>query len=220
VLATDLLVLVFGVASVGTATAQTNDIGSCTTINESNAPGDGLVNLTSDITDSGAPSCINIMVSGITLDGNANTVGGVSNAGSVGVNVSNSSTPLTDVTLRNLTVTQWGNGNLSRSQDTVFRDVNASNNTATGVRIEARNNTVENSTANRNGLNGVGLCSENNTLRNVVARENGGALPGYQGVVVRGSGGNTIENVTAVGGRNDADGVIVVSAHRTTPSAR
>ena len=92
-------------------------IDSCTTINSP-----GVYNLTSSITDSPLPSsppplspCINIASSDVILDGLGNTVDGVDGSGAVGVYVYNSTTPLTNVTVKNLTVSDWEYGIYYRS---------------------------------------------------------------------------------------------------------
>jgi len=91
-------------AGAGTAGAELT-INSCTTIDASNAPNDGLVLLNQSIQDSSAPSCINITTSNVVLDGQDNEVNS-DGTGNIGVNV----TSVTNITVRNVTVTDWDDG--------------------------------------------------------------------------------------------------------------
>jgi len=104
----------FNVTNVGSSNifaplgdTELSAIDGCRQINASNAPPDGLVSLTSDITDSGASSCIEITTNDIIFDGQGHTVDADSSLSGIGINATGSS-PLSNVTVRNVTVTDWG----------------------------------------------------------------------------------------------------------------
>jgi len=93
-------------APLANTTIDPNEISRCRTINASNAPADGLVNLTRDISDSGLQSCINVTVSDVTLDGQGFTVDSDTTGGTA-INVTNATQSLSNVTVRNVNVTEW-----------------------------------------------------------------------------------------------------------------
>ncbi len=101
-----IAVLAFLLPAAGAGAA--NQINSCTTVS---SPGDYI--LTASIINSGASSCINITSSDVLLDGSGFTIGGViSEIQTGGVYVYNPTTALTNVTVRNLKVTDWYYGYL------------------------------------------------------------------------------------------------------------
>jgi hypothetical protein len=93
----------------GTAGAAMQ-VDSCTTIDESNAPADGLVELNSSIIDSNQTTCFEISADDIVFDGMGNTVDSNASANDFGFNVFNGTQTLTNVTVRNVTVTDWFRG--------------------------------------------------------------------------------------------------------------
>jgi parallel beta-helix repeat protein len=93
-------------APLANTTIDPDEISQCRTINASNAPSDGLVELTGDIMDSSAPSCINVTVSDVTLDGQDFTVDSDTTGGTA-INVTNATQSLSNVTVRNVNVTEW-----------------------------------------------------------------------------------------------------------------
>ncbi len=173
-----LLLTVFLVFPLAPA-AFSIDIGACTTIDSS-----GVYTLTSSIIDSSVPTspppfspegCINIRSSDVILDGQGNTVDGVDWPGAVGVYVYNSTTPLTNVTLRNLMVSDWGFGvYYSWNENGSIKNITATSNNV-GIYLERSNNlTVENNNASNNGLYGiwVDMYGDSNIIVNNTASSN------------------------------------------------
>src|SRR6056297_2102384 len=110
-----LLVALLCVASGGlwlvydgleTDARQPRAIASCTTITEP-----GRYVLTADITDSEADSCIRIRSADVVLVGRNHRIDGLGDFGTAGVVArSNTDRPLENVTVRNVTVTDWDDG--------------------------------------------------------------------------------------------------------------
>jgi parallel beta-helix repeat protein len=100
-LTTAVLATLLLATGVGTAGA----ISGCTTINSP-----GGYTLDSGVSDSDASSCINITSSNVVLDGQESTIDGNVTAGTVGINVTDATTTLSNVTVRNVTVTDWARG--------------------------------------------------------------------------------------------------------------
>ena len=87
---------------IGSASAAPTEIDWCATITQ---PGEYV--LTGDITNSNADTCIAIQASDVVLDGQGHTVDGVDNFPADGVVVFGRD-GATNVTVTNLTVTDWG----------------------------------------------------------------------------------------------------------------
>lgn len=213
-------------------TQQATPIDSCTTIDEP-----GTYRLTDSIENSTADVCINIRTSDVHFDGGSHTVDGnisrqaildiLPPAGpaptdgmGIGVNL-NGSSPVSNVTIVNVTATDWFYGVSVRgvagvtvrgitsttsgigilvdaTTDASVERSNGSNNVITGVYISrsadrSANNTVANTTTSENGRYGVLLFdSPNSTVRNVTATGNE-----FVGLEVINSSDSTIRNVTA-----------------------
>jgi len=186
------------------ARQATQEIDSCTVITEP-----GRYELTSDVRSEMTDACIHVRASDVVLDGNNHTIAGNRTNDSVGVLVYRG-TPgssvalnetLSSVTVRDLRVTDWGDGVAVgdiAGTDTEARleDVVATNNTRAGVRLtEAERGSLLNVTAteNRNGLTFWEVSDT--TVRNVTASDNDQLGFGlYQNVE-----DNTFRNVTATG---------------------
>lgn len=93
-----LLVLLGSVA--GPAAATPTPVNGCTTIDTP-----GTYQLTTDVADSSANPCIEITASDVAFDGANHTIDGVGSG--TGIEVSGNGT-LSNVTVRNTTVTEWG----------------------------------------------------------------------------------------------------------------
>ncbi len=133
-------------AGAGTASAQgVNNINSCTTINASNAPSDGLVNLTMDITNAAPSPCINVTVSDVTFDGQNHTIDSDASGGG-GIKASNASATLTGVVVRNVTLTDWSDGvrYTGDVMDGRITDVNVRGVGNNGLDLEDASNVVVN----------------------------------------------------------------------------
>src|SRR6056297_3184808 len=110
-----VLVALLGVASGGlwavydgleTDARQSQTIESCTTITDP-----GRYVLTADVTDSEADNCIRIRSADVIIAGRGHRIDGVGAFGTAGVVArSNTDRPLENVTVRNVTVTDWDDG--------------------------------------------------------------------------------------------------------------
>ncbi|WP_129113090.1 NosD domain-containing protein [Halegenticoccus tardaugens] len=110
-------------------------------------------------------SCIRIESSDVVLDGRGRMVGGGGISGTKGVTVASSST-LTNVTVKNLTVFRWNRGiYLKNVTDATIRNVTAREN-AHGIYLEnAVDNAIVGNTLSNN-LVGVGPAATANRLSN------------------------------------------------------
>lgn len=235
-LSTVVIVLILSIASVavGGVTGgidqgthrQTTSLDSCTIIDEP-----GTYRLTESIENSTADICIEIRASDVRFDGGSHTIDGTitrqelldalqgppPEAGlGVGVNP-NGSSSLSNITITNVTVTDWFRGIGARnSGDVAVQDITA---TTSGVGVElvsasdstvgdattfenvlfgiraddSPNSTIRDVTANRNGFNGVyAVSSRNSRIRRVTANGNG-----FSGIELTNSSESTVRNVTA-----------------------
>ncbi len=208
--------------------AGATNINSCQDISSA-----GEYVLNASILNSGAPICINITSSDVVFDGAGFTIDGLMNGLSVaGVEVSNISTALTNVTVKNLTVTDWyygiyynntakGNitGNnasnniigidLEFSSDNTLIGNNASNNDI-GIHLSfSRNNTLIGNNASNPGTGILlGDSSDNNTLNS------NNALNGGIGIYLLASNNDTLSSNNA---SNNFDyGIILTSSSNNT----
>jgi len=186
-------------------------ITSCTAIS---SPGEYV--LTRSIIDSQS-NCIYITSSDVVLDGAGYTIDGRDKSNINGVYVYNSTTKLSNITVKNLKVTDWDHGiyfsntqdgsianntvnsnyigiRLKSSSYNTLIDNNLSSNSA-GILLDfSSNNNLINNTASSNGYyDGVSLWYSNyNTLINNNASSNS-----WVGISLSYSSGNTLTNNTA-----------------------
>ncbi|WP_136716258.1 right-handed parallel beta-helix repeat-containing protein [Halorientalis salina] len=163
--------------TAGTTAAATQTVTECTTITES-----GAYELSGNVSAPGDDPCIRIEASDVTLDGNGATVttNATGNATGTGVLVEPAADgdPVENVTVRNLSVSNWGTG-------VAYRDVTAS--------------TISTVTATGNTNGFVLTESARIAVRDVVAVDN------ENGLLTRDVTDSTFRNVTAR--NNDEDGL-------------
>jgi len=163
-------------------------VSSCITIAEP-----GTYELTTDIVDSSASSCIIITSSNVIFDGKYHTIDGILNSLSYGVIVNNPTTDLPDVTtdlttvtVKNLTVTDWGNGiKYEKVTNGRIENNNVQSNNVGIQLVWSNQNILKNNTAAMTpfGGYGIGISSSNsNMLTRNRALNNGGT-----GIVLGGS---------------------------------
>ncbi|WP_456475477.1 NosD domain-containing protein [Candidatus Pyrohabitans sp.] len=191
---------------IGSAGAATN-VSACTTIS---AP--GVYELQNDIIDS-ASTCINIAASDVIFDGQGYTIDGTDTGGTYGVYVYNSSTALTNVTVKNLVVTDWFYGiYYAGVQNGSIENNNASSNFNAGIYLyfNSNYNTLINNTASNSGT-GIYLYfnSNYNTLINNTASNNQDGIG-----LSSSSNSNTLINNTV--NSNTNRGIILSSSNSTT----
>lgn len=187
-----------------------------------NNPGLHVVN--SSISDAAASSCIDIDANNVVLDGQGNTVDGVDDdSGSVGVNVVGQ----TNVTVRNLTVTNWNDGVLFDNvddgavSDNIIRD-----NDRDGISLDdSSGNNVTDNNVSSNVRNGIILefSDGNNVTGNDASDSGAGIFLGssndndlvnneanstdINGIFLGSSGNNNLTDNTA--NENDEAGILV-----------
>ncbi len=144
------------------------EIDKCQTIS---APGEYRLN--TNITDSTLSSCINITSSDVIFDGAGFTIDGTSASGTKGVYVYYSTNVLTNVTVKNLKVTDWYYGiyYVKTQNGTLSRDIASSN--IYGILLsQSSYNNVTHNTASLNNLGIMFYQSSNNSLINNTAISN------------------------------------------------
>ncbi|WP_158058785.1 right-handed parallel beta-helix repeat-containing protein [Halorussus halophilus] len=150
---TVVVLVAAAVALVNTGIAGASDAGatpvsSCRTITDP-----GVYELTRDVAGDGP--CIEIQTSDVTIDGNGYTVSQASGLGPGAGVLADDTGQLTNVTVRNVTVTEFGVGVWFRGVDNgEIRNVNASCNREAGFNISGDRNRVVYSVAYGNHGNG------------------------------------------------------------------
>lgn len=189
----------------GTDVAGATTVDSCTTLTEP-----GAYVLTADVTDSETGTCIRIHSDDVVLDGAGHTIDGVGAFGSAGVVVEpRGDGSLTNVTVRNVTVTDWDDGvRYVRVLDGSVAGTTTANNRVGLTLLNARNNTLADNVARSNRLRGIALFEEsaNNTLSNNTVRANGFGIS----LVEPGTRNNTLVGNTA---SSNEFGIVLVDAH-------
>lgn len=185
--------------------AGATTIDSCTTIDE---PGEYV--LGADVTDSETGTCIRVRSDDVVLDGAGHTIDGVGAFGTAGVVVEpRENGPLSNVTVRNVIVTDWDDGiRYVRVDDGAVAGTTTADNRVGLSLLNARNNTLADNLARSNRLRGIALFEEsaNNTLANNTARGNGFGI--Y--LVEPGARNNTLVGNAASG---NEFGIVLVDAH-------
>ncbi len=192
-------------------TAQAASVNSCTTITN---PGQYV--LTTDIDDSTAGICIEIRSSDVVFHGQGHTIDGVNAPDSIGISANDSAT-LTNVTVRNVTVTEWG------SEGIVYRDVStgeilyatAVENGGNGVEVdESADISLHAIQAYRNDRRGLFIGDSTNTHISESQVENSS----FAGITLIDTTESTIHNTTVA--RTDpflfGHGIEVIDTRNTT----
>lgn len=213
-----VLVLFAVVAATGVVSAAPTTVVGCTVIDEA-----GHYELTDDVTDA-TGACIQIVADDVVFDGGSHTVDG--DAGDLdadfGVQLGNDSVRVSNVTVRDVTVTDWQTGvSLTRGEESVIDNVTVDRARGYGVYFAdpTSRTTVENSRIS--GWKGIQVYeSTRNTIRNNEIRDT--SEFGLQ--LTRGSqyntvAGNTITNtstgVIILGPSNDFSGNVISDNRRS-----
>jgi parallel beta-helix repeat protein len=164
----------------------TRSIDACSVISDP-----GAYELTGNLENRDANACVRITASNVTFEGNGNRIDGVSAFGSGGVIVGGTDRNTTNVTVSNLTVTDWDDGvrYLNVTGGTVDTVTSANNRVGLAV-LNGTGTEITNSTAAANDVYGVSIARDTRrtVLTNNTARAN--TLFGFHLV---GVGGNTLE---------------------------
>jgi len=182
-------------------------ISACTTIS---SPGEYL--LTQSIENFSMGTCISITSNDVVFDGANYAIDGVTKDDTYGVYVKNQLTTLTNVTVKNLKITDWDYGiRYYNAQNGSITNNIANSNRHNGIylRYSSNSNTLINNTANSNNQSGIYLDSSNNsTLINNTANSNN-----YDGIHLN-SSNNTLINNTA--NSNNHSGIYLDSSNNST----
>ena len=201
-----LTVLLFvGLVATGSAAGQQTVTG-CDVID---AP--GAYELNGSINDATNTTCIEITSSNVVFDGQGNTIDGVDSGGTTGIAVMNASQTLTNVTVRNVTVTDWGRAGVEYGQadNGLITRVNADSNTGQGIRLNSsEGNTVRGNEVHLSEENGIllVLSDDNDILNNNASLNDDDAI----NLVESDDNDVTGNNVSASGD----DGIILASSSR------
>ncbi len=209
-----VFVLLLSALLAGAASAQSN-VSSCITIS---SPGTYILN-TSVTNTTPVVACINITSSNVVLDGAGNRVYGADILNTFGVFVFNSTTDLTNVTIKNLNVTDWYYGIYYRNaHNGSIVNNNVSSNRASGVRLlSSHNNTITNNNISYNNQGfffDAGIyfdSSNNNTVRANYISNN----PQF-GVILSSSDNNTFTDNDIVFNCGGQAGVSLSSSNSNT----
>jgi parallel beta-helix repeat protein len=148
------------------------NVSSCTTIS---SPGEYVLNRS--IINSTASTCFNITSSNVIFDGAGNMIDGIATWGTYAVHVHNSTATLTNVSVKNVKVTDWGYGVYyhNTANGGIINNIVSSNYNHGITLFDSSGNTVSDNTANSNGGEGIEIAyySSNNILINNTAQENG-----------------------------------------------
>jgi parallel beta-helix repeat protein len=186
-------------APLATTTGDLNNIANCRQITPATVPADGLVNLTADITDSPASTCIQISADDVTFDGQGHTIDGDDSGLDSGILVSDGAT-LSNVTVRNVTVTDWAAGVEYEDVDGgLVTEVTATDNDGDGINVGSSIG-VDVAAVNASGNDGDGVSffsgsSSGGSVTDTVVANNG--ANGFQG-----GDSYTFRNTTVVGNGN------------------
>ncbi len=164
-----------GIFAALPAVSAETPINSCTVINSP-----GVYVLTQHITDTGAVKCIEITSSDVVLDG----VAGYSidhnrewwgSGHGYGVYIHNSTSILSNVTLKNLNIARWGNGiYLNNVENNSLIDLRVAMNTLAITLDSSQNSTVSNITFDSNYYYSLYLSNSHNNIinRNSITQNN------------------------------------------------
>lgn len=194
------------VSETRTVTINANSVSTCTSLDSP-----GYYTLTGSITNSGVTNCISITTNNVTLDGAGHTIDGQDLLDSYGVFVHNATESITNITVRNLTVTDWHHGiHFNNTANVLVENNNASMNSYNGIFISYTINAdTSNNTMNSNSKAGIVLMSvSNSSLFNNTATSNTDS-----GIYLSGSVRNNLRNNYA---SLNGNGFYVISSSNNT----
>ncbi|WP_276302357.1 right-handed parallel beta-helix repeat-containing protein [Halorussus lipolyticus] len=200
------LVALLVLSGVGPADrSEPTPIDACTTISDP-----GRYAVTADLRNVSAGQCIRIRASDVAIEGGGHLVEGTGAFGTAGIAVGAWGRSVSNVTIRNLTVSEWDDAvRLTEANRGALANVTATE-SRVGVRFySASGNHLDGVRATDNAVHGLSLAddSDGNRAENVTAT--GNALFGVH--FGADSSGNAIWNVTA---RRNEYGVVAVGADR------
>ncbi len=223
-IAAGITLLVITITSLVSGAGAKTDIDSCTQIS---SPGEYV--LTQNIGNYAVGACINITSSDVIFDGSNYTLEGT--ARNMGVYVYNPTNPLTNVTVKNLEVTNWDVGILFQNANNGFLTGNTANlNNRYGIVLmnssfnDINNNTVSKS-AGYGGpgeVLGCGIGIQESSNHNSISYNN--ISENWYGLFLLNSTFNMINNNTAsnnrgfegeVSGPPPSTGILILGSHNS-----
>jgi regulator of extracellular matrix RemA (YlzA/DUF370 family) len=170
----------------------------------------GSYKLTTSLIDVLTTPCINIPNNNIVFDCQDYTLDSVGGNYYYGIYVYRSSSTITNITIKNCIVTQWGGDNIhfENADNNTIENITTNRAVNIGLHLlSSSNNTIANLNSDSNGLRSIQLDnSDNNELINITTSNNQ-----YQGVVIfSGSNNNTIINLTSFGNN---DGINILDSY-------
>jgi len=222
-----LVLFVMGFLAVGTSSAAVN-VSSCTNIT---APGVYLLNTT--IANSTLDYCIFINSSDVIFDGQGNLIDGTDGSLTKGIRVYPDGGSLSNVTVRNVVLTDWADGIYTMSLEGGRIENNTISSSGNGIIVvytnntlvannymnsnfkglfvsSSHNNTFVNNTITSSTSDGIYLSNAvNNTIENTFSSGSIG-----NGAYLRNSNMTLIKNSTLVSNSND--GIYLYLSHNTT----
>jgi len=129
----------------------------CRTISSANT----VYTIPADVSNSGYNCCINITASNVTINGAGHTIDGRDTASTSGICVNKTGTTLTNVTIENVTLTDWYYGIYSRNiSNSKIRNVSSSS-SILGIELDySSNNNISNNTLQENLIDfGIGVSA-------------------------------------------------------------
>ncbi len=188
------------------------DITGCTQLDQEY----GIYNLTQDIIDSSASTCLDITANNVILDCGGHKIDGKDIYNSYGIKIYRSSQQATNITIKNCVVTDWFDGiylensnenelkNITSNSNyrglyfyfsyyNTLANITANSNSWYGINLDSSHyNVLTNITTNSNSNNGIFIYHSNSiTLTNITTNSNG-----WYGVFLKFSDSNTLTNIT------------------------
>ncbi|MBI4010561.1 MAG: right-handed parallel beta-helix repeat-containing protein, partial [Candidatus Aenigmarchaeota archaeon] len=160
----------------------------------------GVYTLTTNILNSSVVACINITVSNVIFDGAGYTIDGVDTLSTYGVYVYNPSIALTNVSVKNLRLTDWYGGiyYLNAQNGSIVNNTASSSNHGIYLFSSSNNNIITSNTAN---LNQYGILLQSSSNNNIITSNNASSNINY-GITLFSSDSNNITNNTASSNTN------------------
>lgn len=184
-----LVAFLLFVTAAGSAGAQETVTG-CEVID---SPGEYVV--ANDISED-EDTCIQVTSDDVVLDGAGNTVTGVNDENSTGVSVGTAFSPVENVTIENLVVTDWGEGiSLSSANESEVRNVEIRDTEKNGISVSGSSNLIVDNILKRNEdavtIGGLFFSSatDNQVRDNTIEDNNGTGV-----VMVFNAQNNVVEN--------------------------
>lgn len=205
-----VLICFFGLLLMcGSAKALTN-VSSCTVIS---SPGYYVLN--TSIINSSASKCIQITASDVVFDGAGFLIDGKDNSNTYGIYVYSSSGALSNITIENVTLTDWYYGIYFKNAENIsIGNVTLDSGESTSITIENSKNTIlkDVNVSNTNwGFGGIYIhYSENTTIINSIFSKGANT----KGMWIERSNKTKILNTTII--QNSGDGIYATDAEEIT----